>query len=116
MGTASEQMLIVWSNFPDQQSAELAAQTLIAARAAACVNLLAPVQSWYEWEGKVERATEIPLMLKTTARAYPQVETLLRASHPYKLPEIVAVPVTQGLPEYLDWVARMTIPPSPVIV
>jgi periplasmic divalent cation tolerance protein len=50
----------------------------------------------------------VPVLVKTTATAYPQVEALIRETHPYELPEIIAVPVGRGLPAYLDWVRAAT--------
>ncbi len=101
-------VLLVLTNLPDEQSADTLARQLIEQRAAACVNRLAPCTSTYRWEGKIETATEVPLLIKTTRTAWPRLEQLIRASHPYELPEIVALPVEQGLPAYLDWVALET--------
>jgi periplasmic divalent cation tolerance protein len=64
--------------------------------------------SFYRWQGKLERADEIPLLIKTTRAAYPRLENSLRKLHPYELPEIIALPVSAGLPEYLNWVAQET--------
>ncbi|BBJ00587.1 divalent-cation tolerance protein CutA [Ferrigenium kumadai] len=100
--------LLVFTNLPDEQSATALAQRLIEQRAAACVNRLAPCTSIYRWEGKVETATEVPLLIKTTRAAYPRLEQLIREVHPYELPEIVAVSIDQGLPAYLDWVNQET--------
>lgn len=102
-------MLLVLTNLPDQASAQKVAHALIDARVAACVNLLAAGTSVYRWQGKVESASEVPLLIKTTHQAYAQMETILRAHHPYELPEIIAIPVTAGLPGYLQWVAQETL-------
>lgn len=69
------------------------------------VRVGAPVLSLYHWGGKTETATEIPIMIKSTARSYKAVESLLLEMHPYELPEILAIPVVTGLPAYLDWIA-----------
>jgi periplasmic divalent cation tolerance protein len=66
------------------------------------------VQSIYRWQGRVESATEIPLIIKSTATSYPALEALIRERHPYDVPEIIALPVTQGLPAYLNWVEAQT--------
>lgn len=102
------EILLVITNLPDAASAEKLAQQLIEARAAACVNQLAPCTSTYRWQGKIETAAEVPLLIKTTKTAYPRLEQLIRAAHPYELPEIIAVPVAAGLPAYLDWVHQET--------
>lgn len=97
-------ILLVMTNLPDAASAEKLARQLIAERAAACVNQLAPCTSTYRWKDNIETATEVPLLVKTTRAAYPRLEKLIREAHPYELPEIIAVMVTAGLPAYLDWV------------
>jgi periplasmic divalent cation tolerance protein len=101
-------ILLVITNLSDAPSAAQLAQQIIDARAAACVNQLAPCTSTYRWQGKIESVTEVPLLIKTTQAAYPRLEQLIRAAHPYELPEIIAVPVSAGLPAYLDWVSGET--------
>ncbi|MDO8291600.1 MAG: divalent-cation tolerance protein CutA [Gallionella sp.] len=101
-------ILLVITNLPDAQSAAKLAQQIIEARAAACVNQLAPCASTYRWQGSVETATEVPLLIKTTKAAYPRLEKLIREEHPYELPEIIAVSVDAGLPAYLGWVSNET--------
>ena len=103
--------LLVFTNCPDAATAERIARTLVEQSLAACVNQLAPTQSIYRWQGAVERATEIPLLIKTTTQRYPEVEQAVRALHPYSVPEIIAVPITGGLPAYLRWLAEETQPP-----
>lgn len=100
--------LLVFTHLPDAVSAQKLASKLIEQRVAACVNILAPCRSVYRWQGKIENAEEVPLLIKTTAERYAALEQAIRAQHPYELPEIVAVPVSKGLPAYLDWVAEET--------
>lgn len=101
-------VLLVLTNLPDAETAGQLAQRLIEERVAACVNRLAPCTSTYRWQDAIETASEVPLLIKTTRTAYPRLEQLIREHHPYELPEIIAVPVTSGLPAYLDWVSRET--------
>ena len=101
-------ILLVITNLPDASSAQRLARQIIESSAAACVNQLAPCSSTYRWQGKIETASEVPLLIKTTREAYPRLEALIRAAHPYELPEIIAVPVSTGLPAYLDWVSQET--------
>ncbi len=101
-------ILLVFTNLPDEASAAKLAQQLIEARVAACVSQLAPSISTYRWQNSIETAAEVPLLIKTSRAAYPHLEKLLRKAHPYELPEIIAVPVTTGLPAYLDWVTGQT--------
>ena len=100
--------LLVLTNLPDRAAAERLAGLLIEKRLAACVNILAPCRSTYRWKGAVQHDEEHPLLIKTTAERYPELERALRAGHPYELPEIIAVPIERGLPAYLDWVAAET--------
>jgi len=101
--------LLVITNCPDEESANAIALAVIEARLAACVNILPRVQSIYRWQGKVESTSEIPLLIKSTAAAYSALEALICERHPYDVPEIVAVPLSHGLPAYLNWVAEETI-------
>ena len=101
--------LLVVTNCPDEESANAIALAVVEARLAACVNILPRVQSIYRWQGNVESATEIPLLIKSTAANYPALEQAIAGLHPYEVPEIIALPITQGLPAYLNWVAAETI-------
>ena len=100
--------LLILTNLPDVASAEKLAHALIESRAAACVNVLTACRSNYRWQGAVETANEIPLLIKSTAANYPRVEEIVRAQHPYAVPELIAIPITHGLPAYLDWLAAET--------
>ena len=100
--------LLVLTNLPDRAAAEKLADQVIEKQLAACVNILAPCRSVYRWKGAVQHDEEHPMLIKTTRERYPALEQALRAGHPYELPEIIAVPIEQGLPAYLDWVAAET--------
>jgi periplasmic divalent cation tolerance protein len=102
------QTLLVFTNLPDEASAQALATGLVTERLAACVNVLAPCRSTYRWQGAIESALEIPLLIKTTTERYAALEAAIRARHPYELPEIIAVPIAHGLPEYLTWVVTET--------
>jgi periplasmic divalent cation tolerance protein len=101
-------VLLVLTTLPDEASARQLATQLVDTGLAACVNVLAPATSVYRWQGVTETASEIPLLIKTTAERYPALETAVRAAHPYELPELIALPVVRGLAPYLDWVAAST--------
>lgn len=103
--------LLVFTNLPDRDAALALARALVGRRLAACVNVLAGCTSVYRWQGDIEEAGEVPVLLKTRATRYAEVEAAIRELHPYELPEIVAVPIVRGLPEYLDWVAEETAIP-----
>ncbi|MDR0736876.1 MAG: divalent-cation tolerance protein CutA [Zoogloeaceae bacterium] len=102
--------LLVITTFPDMKSAERMARALVEQGLAACVNVLPACRSVYRWQGKVETAAEIPLFIKTTRPRYAALEARIRALHPYELPEIIALPLTVGLPAYLEWIKKETEP------
>ncbi|MBW9264682.1 MAG: divalent-cation tolerance protein CutA [Candidatus Thiodiazotropha sp. (ex. Lucinisca nassula)] len=101
-------LLLILCTAPDRETALKLSRSLLEQRLAACVNLSPPVTSVYHWQGKLEESEEILLLIKTTKQQYNNVEATLRAQHPYELPEIIAVPVEQGLDDYIDWVERCT--------
>ncbi len=103
-----DEVIVVLTNLPDRESALKLARELVTQRLAACVNVLAECNSVYRWRGEIENAAEVPVLIKTRAARYAEVEAAIRALHPYELPEIVAVPVGRGLEEYLRWVADET--------
>lgn len=111
MTAGSEDLILVLTNLPDRDTATRLARALVETRAAACVNILAACTSVYRWQGEIESAEEVPLLVKTRASLYPQVEQTIRAHHPFELPEIVSVPVSAGWPAYLRWVADETAGP-----
>ena len=101
--------LLVITNCPDEDVANAIALAVVEAQLAACVNILPRVQSIYRWQGSVESAAEIPLLIKTTADNYPALEARITTLHPYDVPEIIALPIARGLPAYLNWVATETL-------
>lgn len=107
-----EAVLII-SNFPDQKTATLLAEALMEQRLAACVNVLSPCVSIYRWQGKIESAGEVPVLIKTRKQHYDRVEQLIKMMHPYELPEVIMVPITGGLPAYLQWIADTTLLSNP---
>lgn len=102
--------LLVLTNLPNTDAARHLAKGLVENRLAACVNVLAPCLSFYRWEGACTEDGEVPLFIKTTAKLYPAVEAYIRQHHPYTLPEIIALRIEAGLPDYLRWVVEMTNP------
>jgi periplasmic divalent cation tolerance protein len=102
-------MLLVMTTMPDVQAARALAAALVEGRLAACVSIQSGCESFYRWNGAVEQAHEVPVLIKTTAGRYAALEAELCRLHPYALPEIVAIPVTHVLPRYLQWVVSETI-------
>ena len=103
-----EQALLVMTNLADVASAQILARALVGQRLAACVNMLPGTRSIYRWNGAVEEDAEVTLLIKTTTARYAELEQAIRALHPYELPEVIAVPVSAGLPAYLAWIAQET--------
>ncbi|GLT22524.1 divalent cation tolerance protein [Zoogloea oryzae] len=111
--TAPAETLLVLTNLPDADSAKQVARQLVEQRLAACVNILPACTSVYRWNDAVESATEVPVLIKTTLARYPALQAALTELHPYELPEIIAVPLHEGLPAYLAWVGAETTEQHP---
>lgn len=100
----AEEVLLVFTTWPDASAAREAARVIVEERLAACANIVPAVESIYRWEGKIETAAEVLMILKTTIGRYPQIEARVKALHSYEVPEIVSLRVADGLPAYLHWV------------
>lgn len=101
-------ILLVMTNCPDKTVALTIAKRLLENNLAACVNIMPEMMSLYTWDGKQEVTAEVPLQIKTTAQVYPDLQALICSLHPYQTPEIIAIPVVDGLPAYLHWVHEQT--------
>lgn len=108
MGTTDAKIYIAFCTAPDRTVAESLARALVDASAAACVNIFDNVTSIYRWKGAVHADNEVQLVIKTTHQKLTSVEEILRKTHPYDVPELIAWPVERGLPEYLAWVIDET--------
>ena len=102
--------ILIYTTWPDAETAERVGAEAVAKRLAACVNVLAPMTSIYRWEGSVDRAAETPMLLKTTAEASERLRDFIAARHPYEIPCIVALPVLAdgSNPAFLGWIAKET--------
>jgi periplasmic divalent cation tolerance protein len=94
--------LLVLCSFPDENTARQIGTLLLEKQLAACMSF-AIGQSMYRWQGSIESATEVLVQIKTSQSHYPALETLIRAHHPYQVPEIIALPITEISSSYLDW-------------
>ena len=104
-------MVVVLITVPSQETGEAIAQTLVEKGLAACVNLVGPIRSLYAWEGNINDKQEFMLIAKTRADLFPdQLVPAVKALHPYQVPEIIALPILMGSPEYLDWIQASTQP------
>jgi len=98
---------MVITTAPDRDEAEKLAQGILENRLAACVQL-SDIRSFFFWEGEIQNDDEVSLFIKTTGTRYPDLESYIREYHPYEVPEIIQLPITGGLPEYLAWLDATT--------
>ncbi len=102
------EFVIVITTVDDENIAENLANKVIEKKLAACVQII-PIKSVYRWKGNVERAKEYLCIIKTRKDLYDLLEKEIKESHPYEVPEIIAVPISSGLREYLAWIEDSTI-------
>lgn len=102
------QAILIITNVPNAEVASTIARQLVEKGMAACVNIMPPVHSVYRWQGSVEEADEITLLIKTSQSLYESVENAIVTEHPYEVPEIIALPIISGLQAYLGWIAAET--------
>lgn len=95
---------LVLCTCPDEDTAINIAENIVAQRLAACVNVLPSVYSVYHWQDNVESAKESIIVIKTTQEKYSALEKVLTSLHPYEVPEVIALNIDNGLPEYLKWI------------
>jgi len=100
----SDAHILVLCTVPDEASAKKIAGDLITKRLAACVNMLPGLTSVYPWKGQIETSDELLLFIKSRRDRYPELEIAITENHPYELPEIISVPIAQGLAAYLNWI------------
>ena len=100
-----EEYLLVTTACPEQGVAIDLANKIVDAKLAACVNIVPTVISVYKWQGQKEQADESLLLIKTSQGKYSALQALIVAHHPYELPEVIAVPINSGLPDYLAWIS-----------
>ena len=99
-----ENAMVVLCTFPNLDQARQIGAALVERQVAACINLIPRVESIFRWEGEVQEAQEVLGLIKTTR--YSDLEAALRELHPYEVPEIIALPITAGLPDFLKWMGE----------
>lgn len=104
----SDAVQVAFCTCPDLASAERLAGGIVERRLAACVNLVPGLVSIYRWQGAIERADEVLLLIKTTQARVPALTAFIAAEHPYEVPELIVQPVTAGHAPYLEWVRTCT--------
>lgn len=107
---AESEFVFIYSTFPDEAAARRVAEMLVRERLAACVNILAPMTSIYEWEGKVQTDGEVAVFIKTRAVLAEEAIGAARKLHPYSVPCFLVLPILGGNADYLDWARAQTAP------
>ncbi|MDX1525915.1 MAG: divalent-cation tolerance protein CutA [Pseudidiomarina maritima] len=107
MPTSSTYRIVVCS-CPSKQSAKAIAEKVLRARLAACVNISSPTTSMYWWDDHIHADEEVLLQIKTTVGCLEALFALVQQTHPYDVAELIAVPITEGSPDYLNWITQVT--------
>jgi periplasmic divalent cation tolerance protein len=102
----AEKILLALSTFPDRETAQRVSKELVTEKFAACANILPSLDSIYRWKEKLESGNETLVFFKLSEDRQSAFQEKLRSLHPYDVPEIIFVPIANGLPEYLRWVAK----------
>jgi|SRR6266403_876538 periplasmic divalent cation tolerance protein len=102
----SHEILLALSTFPDAETARKISNQLVTEKFAACANILPAVESIYRWKEKIESGNETLVLFKLSENRQSAFQEKLRSLHPYEVPEIIVVPISSGLPEYLHWVTE----------
>jgi periplasmic divalent cation tolerance protein len=101
----AERILLALSTFPDRETAQRISNQLVTERFAACANIFPAIESVYRWKDKIETGNETLVFFKLSEDRQSTFQERLRSLHPHEVPEIIFLPVSSGLPEYLRWVA-----------
>jgi periplasmic divalent cation tolerance protein len=112
MADKGEDAIVVLMTTGSREEAARLAEIVVAAKLAACVQIMPEMESVYWWEGQVERAPEHLLLVKTTTARFEELESAVRALHSYETPEIVALPITKASAPYLKWLTSIVQPQS----
>ncbi len=104
MNCAISDHVICLITTPSKDTAEKIAATLVAQKLAACCSIITGITSIYTWEGKTQKAEEAQIIAKTRSECFQELADAVKALHPYQVPEIIMIPISAGLPAYLDWI------------
>lgn len=102
-------LIITFVTVPSMESASLIAQALVQEQLAACVNIIPGLTSVYLWNDKLESSSELLLKIKTISSSFPALEKRILELHPYKTPEIIALPTESVSGDYLQWVYKSVL-------
>jgi periplasmic divalent cation tolerance protein len=98
--------IVVFSTCGSAGEAERLARRVVDERLAACVNVISPVRSFYRWKGVVEDSAEWLLVIKSSRGLFEALRAALESAHTYEVPEVIAIPVVEGSPNYLSWIEQ----------
>jgi periplasmic divalent cation tolerance protein len=105
-----EKILLALSTFPDRGTAQRISNQLVSEKYAACANILPSIESIYRWKGKIESGNETLVFFKLSEDRQAAFQEKLRSLHSYEVPEIIFIPVSNGLPDYLRWITENCAP------
>jgi periplasmic divalent cation tolerance protein len=100
--------LVIFITTSSYEEARKIADALVVQKKAACVNIVPKVNSLFRWKGKIEEAEESLMVVKTRAKLFPDVVSTVKGIHSYEVPEIIALPIIEGNPDYLKWIDEET--------
>jgi len=100
--------VVIFITASSYEEARKVADSLVTQKKAACVNIVPKVNSLFRWKGKIEDAEENLLVVKTRAKLFSEVVSTVKAVHSYEVPEIIALPIIEGNPDYLKWIDEET--------
>jgi periplasmic divalent cation tolerance protein len=108
--TNQDAPVLIYTTWPDAETAARAAAALIKQRLAACANILAAATAIYEWQGELQHDSEHPMLIKTTVRCVDEVARIIKDCHPYDVPAFAVIEIAGGDPAFLAWLADQVSP------
>ncbi|MEJ2214323.1 MAG: divalent-cation tolerance protein CutA [Gammaproteobacteria bacterium] len=100
--------IVIYCTCPDIETAERISRLSVEQRMAACINMIPGITSIYTWDGNIQQDQEVLLVIKSTKDRFGDIQNLINDEHPYDLPELIAVPITESSPDYLEWIKQCT--------
>ena len=95
---------VIFVTASGKEEADKIAENIIQNKLAACVNIISNIESVFWWEGKIDRAQEVLLVIKSVESKVGEIIAAVKSLHSYEVPEIIALPITAGFKPYLDWI------------
>ena len=108
MPEQTEEEIVIFITAPNEDEAALIARSLVESRLAACANIIRNIRSIYTWQGNIQDDSEVLMMVKTRKGLFNAVSGRVKELHSYDVPEIIALPIIDGSPDYLEWIKAST--------